>query len=60
MASGSVIGAVIAKYTALNAANFPDGSKPDIWLDEAPQEEGSGAQQRVPYVLAAPRRGLRA
>lgn len=51
MPYGSVIANVIAKYGTLTASNFPDSSRPDIWLDEAPQEDGSGAQEKVPYAI---------
>lgn len=51
MASGSVIAAVVAKYETLTAANFPGASRPSIWLDEAPQEDGSGGQLRPPWVI---------
>ena len=51
MASGTVIAAVIAKYGTLSAANFPDASRPSIWLDEAPQQDGAGAQLKTPYTI---------
>lgn len=51
MASGSVIAAVMTKYGTLSAANFPNSTLPPIWLDEAPQEGTTGAQQRPPYVI---------
>ena len=47
----SIIGAVVAKYGTLTAANFPNATRPPIWLDEAPQEGPTAAQQRLPYVI---------
>lgn len=51
MPSDSVIAAVIAKYKALTAANFPNITLPPIWLDEAPQEDLIGNQLRPPYTI---------
>lgn len=52
MSYPSITAAVIAKYGTLTAANFPDASRPAIWLDEAPQQAGgANTQQRVPYVI---------
>lgn len=49
MATGSVIAAVMSKFDALTAANFPGASRPSIYLDEAPQVDGT--QVRPPYVV---------
>lgn len=51
MPAGSVIAAVIDLYGTLDAANFPNGIRPPIWLDQAPQEAVDGSQSRPPYVI---------
>ncbi len=51
MPYSSVIAAVMAKYGALNASNFPGDVLPPIFLDEAPQQTGASAQQRPPYTI---------
>lgn len=47
----SVVSAVIDKFNALTAANFPGASRPPIYLDDAPPTDGSGDQKRVPYAV---------
>lgn len=51
MATTSVISAVITKYNALTAANFPSSTVPPIYLDQAPLTDSAGAQERPPYVI---------
>lgn len=45
----SPISAVLSLYDSLTAANFPSGSRPSIYLDEAPLYDGG--QTRVPFVI---------
>lgn len=47
--ASSIIAAVMAKWDALDAANFPSGSRPAIYLDEAVQADGT--QVRPPYAI---------
>lgn len=51
MAAGSIIAGSIDLYNTLTASNFPGSTRPPIWLDEAPQQTGTGTQQRLPYVI---------
>lgn len=44
MATQSIIKACIDKFAALDAANFPGGSRPALYFDEAPAVNASGAQ----------------
>lgn len=46
----SIISAVLEKFRELAPANFPGGSRPDIYLDSAPLV-ASGDQVRPPYVV---------
>jgi hypothetical protein len=39
------------KYRSLTAANFPGGVRPEIYLDEAPQQKADGTQLFPPYVI---------
>ena len=45
------VAAIIAKYDTLTAANFPNATRPPLWLDEAPAEGTTGATQRIPYAI---------
>lgn len=49
MPTTSIIAAVMSHYDGLTAANFPDGSRPSIYLDSAPLVNGS--QVYPPYVI---------
>ena len=51
MATTSIISAVMSKFNALTEANFPDSSRPQIYLDQAPLTDASGTQERPPYVI---------
>lgn len=47
----SVVSAAIDKFNGLTAANFPGAARPPIYLDDAPQTDGSGDQKRLPYAI---------
>lgn len=49
MPTTSAIYAVMLKYDALTAANFPSASRPTIYLDEAPLYDGG--QKHPPYTI---------
>lgn len=51
MPTTSVIKAVMTKYAALTAANFPGASRPPMYLDEAPRTDSGGSQEYPPYVV---------
>ena len=50
MPTTSVISAVMSKWNALTAANFPGSAVPALYLDEAPPV-ASGSQERTPYAV---------
>lgn len=50
MATTSITSAVISKYEALTAANFPSSSRPRIDFAQSPQATAT-AQTRVPFVV---------
>lgn len=50
MATTSVIVACMNKWDSLNAALFPDGTLLPVYLDQAPQVDGTGSQLRPPYA----------
>ncbi len=50
MATPSITAAVKAKFDALTASNFPGAARPPLFFGQAPQTDGTGAQQRLPYV----------
>jgi hypothetical protein len=47
VATTSVIAAVLTKFNALTAANFPGSARPPIYLDAAPLTDSAGAQERA-------------
>lgn len=47
----SVPAAALTLYDGLTAGNFPGGTRPPIYFDEAPVTDGAGAQLRPPYVV---------
>lgn len=50
MASTTVVSAVLELYNSLNASVF-GGTRPPIWLNEAPRTDTAGSQLRPPYVV---------
>lgn len=51
MPADSAIAAIMAFYDTLLASSFPNNSRPNIWLDEAPQALGSTSISEPPYVI---------
>lgn len=49
MATSSVIYAAMEKFDGLSAGGFPGGSRPSVYLDEAPVVDGS--QLYPPYAI---------
>lgn len=51
MAATNVLKAVLDKWAALTAANFPSSTVPPIALDDMPVTTSAGAQQYPPYAI---------
>lgn len=50
MASTTVVAAVLELYGSISASAF-GGTRPPIWLNQAPQTDTDGSQRRPPYVI---------
>lgn len=51
MPTQSVIAAVMEEFGGLLPSNFPDETRPGIYLDEPPRTDDAGAQLYPPYVV---------
>jgi hypothetical protein len=46
----TVVSAVLELYNSISAAHF-GGTRPPIWLNQAPKTDTAGSQLRPPYVI---------
>lgn len=46
----TVVSAVLELYNSINATHF-GGTRPPIWLNQAPKTDTAGSQLRPPYVV---------
>ena len=56
--ASSWVAAAIDLYESLSAANFPGGTRPPVYFDQAPEATAAGAQLYPPYVVVRDASGL--